>query len=188
MMLNSRNRKRQLKEQRLNDPLLHTPIFSKTMARDRFLVKLSMLHFADNKKQVQGDRLYKVHEVLAKIKQTFVAQCSPFQDLVTDESMVLFKGRLMFKQYIRTKRHKFGIKLCMLCDCETGYVLDLIVYTGSQMEMESIPELGVSGGIVATLMKPYLNKGHSLYTDNTQVPHFLLTCSIARQTLVGQFN
>jgi hypothetical protein len=76
MMLNSRNRKWQLKEQWSKDPLFHTPIFGKTMARDRFLVVLSTLHFTDNKKQVQGDCLYKVHEVLAKIKQTFVAQFS----------------------------------------------------------------------------------------------------------------
>jgi hypothetical protein len=60
-----------------------------------------------------------------------VAQFSPFQDLVIDKSMALFKGRLMFKQYIKTKRHKFGIKLYVLCDCETGYVLDFIVYTGA---------------------------------------------------------
>jgi hypothetical protein len=91
MMLNSQNRKRQLKEQWSKDPLLHTPIFGKTMARDRFLVILSMLHFADEK-QVQSDRIYKVRVVLAKIKQTFVAQFSPFQNLVIDESMVLFKG------------------------------------------------------------------------------------------------
>jgi hypothetical protein len=77
----------------------------------------------------------------------------------------------------------------MLCYYETGYMLDFIVYTGAHMEMESVPELGVSGGIVATLMKPYLNKGHSLYTDNYYTsPHFLLACLIARQTLVGQFD
>jgi hypothetical protein len=112
-----------------------------------------MLYFTDNEKRVQGDRLYKAHEVVAKIMQTFVAQFLPFQDLVIDESMVLFKGRLLFKQYIKTKRHKFGIKLYVLCDYETGYVLDFLVYTGAQMEMES--KLGVSDGIVATLMKPY---------------------------------
>jgi hypothetical protein len=67
------------------------------MARDRFLVILSMLHLAENGKQVQGDCLYKVCEVLGKINQTFVAQFSPFQDFVIYESMVLFKGRLMFK-------------------------------------------------------------------------------------------
>jgi hypothetical protein len=59
-----------------------------------------------------------------------VAQFSPFQDLVIDESVVFLKGRLMFKQYIKTKRHKFGFKLYMLCDCEIGYVLDFVVYTG----------------------------------------------------------
>jgi hypothetical protein len=153
MMLNSRKRKRQLKEQWSKDPLFHTPIFGKTMARDRFLDILSMLHFADNEKQVQSDCLYKVREVLAEIKQTFVAHFSPFQDLVIDKSKVLFKGRPMFKQFIKIKRHKFGIKLYVLRDCETGYMLDFIVYTGAQTEMESIPELEVSGGIVATIMK-----------------------------------
>jgi hypothetical protein len=182
MMLTSRNRQRQLKEQWSNDPLLHTPIFDKTMARDRFLVVLSMLHFTDKKKQVQGGCLYKVREVLAKIKQTFVAQFSPFQNLVIDESMVLFKGRLMLKQYIKTKRHKFGIKLYILCDYETGYVLDFIVSTGAQMKMQSIPELGMSGGIVATLMKPYLNKGHSLYTDNYYTSPTLSAYLVDRKT------
>jgi hypothetical protein len=64
-----------------------------------------------------------------------MAQFSPFQDLLIDQSMVLFKGRLMFKQYIKTKRHKFGINLYMLCDSETCDVLDFIVYTGTQMKM-----------------------------------------------------
>jgi hypothetical protein len=67
-------------------------------------------------------------------------------------------------------------------------MLDFIVYTGAQTEMESIPELGVSGGIVATLMKPYLNKGHSVYTDNYYTSITLSACLITRQTLVGQFD
>ena len=89
-----------------------------------------------------------------------------FENLVIDESMVLFKGRLIFKQYIKTKRHRFGIKLFVLCDCETGYILDYIVYTGSQTEIDHVETLGVTGSVVTTLMKPYLNKGHTLYTDN----------------------
>jgi hypothetical protein len=56
--------------------------------------------------------------------------------------MVLFNGRLMFKQYIRTKKHKFGIKLYVLCVCETGYVPDLTVYTGAQTEMKAFLNMG----------------------------------------------
>lgn len=166
MMLNSCNRKRDMKLQWSTDPLLHTPVFSRTMPRDRFFSILSMLHFSNNEQNQGTDRLYKVHEVLKRIKRSFSIMFQPFQDLVIDESMVLFKGRLIFKQYIRTKRHRFGIKLFVLCDCETGYVLDYIVYTGSQTEIDNIVELGVTGSVVTTLMKPYLNKGHTLFTDN----------------------
>ena len=167
LMLNSCNKKRDLKLQWSTDPLLHTPIFGRTMPRDRFLSILSMLHLTNNEDHTpEVGRLYKVKDVLDRIKQAFKAQFSPFQDLVIDESMVLFKGRLIFKQYIKTKRHRFGIKLYVLCDCETGYVLDFIVYTGAETEMDHIPDLGASGSIVVTLMQQYLNKGHSLFTDN----------------------
>ena len=44
--------------------------------------------------------------------------------------MVKWKGRLSFKQFIPSKRHRFGIKFLVLCDVQTGYVQDIIVYTG----------------------------------------------------------
>ena len=108
----------------------------------------------------------------------------PFENLGINESMVLFKVRLIFKQYIKTKRHRFGIKLFVLCDCETGYILDYIVYTGSQTEIDHVETLGVTGSVVTTLMKPYLNKGHTLYTDNYYTSPTL--CIIARQIHVDQ--
>lgn len=87
-----------------------------------------------------------------------------------DESLMLWKGRLSFKQYIPSKRHRFGVKLFVLCDCQTGFVLDFIVYTGSTTEhidASTLEEgIGKSGAIVSTLMEPYLNKGHTLFIDN----------------------
>ena len=35
----------------------------------------------------------------------------PSKQLSVDESLILFKGCLHFKQYIKTKRSRFGIKL-----------------------------------------------------------------------------
>ena len=81
-------------------------------------------------------------------------------------SLVLWKGRLGFKQYIPSKRHRFGIKLFQLVDCETKSILDFIIYTGSNTEYQTTPELGLSGSIVIELMQRYLNKGHHLYIDN----------------------
>ena len=79
---------------------------------------------------------------------------------------MLWKGRLGFKQYIPSKRHRFGIKSFCLVDCKTKFVLDFIVYTGSSMEYQITPELGLSGSVVMELMRRYLNKGHHLYVDN----------------------
>ncbi|KAF0747901.1 Uncharacterized protein FWK35_00022580 [Aphis craccivora] len=83
-----------------------------------------------------------------------------------DESIVEWKGRLCFKQFIPSKRHRFGIKLFVLCDCESGYILDFLVYTGAQTQIDLIESLGMSGSVVSTLMKPYFHKGHIIYLDN----------------------
>lgn len=77
----------------------------------------------------------------------------------------MWKGRLKFKQYLPLKRNRFGIKLFELVDCETGFLLDFIVYTGSNTDYDKF-DLGVSGNIVAHFMKPYHHKGHILYIDN----------------------
>ena len=83
-----------------------------------------------------------------------------------DESLVLFKERLVFKQYIPSKRHRFGIKLFVLCDCATGIILDVIVYSGKDAYISKDNALGLSGAIIKKIMVSYLNKGRVLYTDN----------------------
>nr|XP_022900609.1 piggyBac transposable element-derived protein 4-like [Onthophagus taurus] len=166
-MLMSRNKKTNLKEYWSTDSLLESPIFSRTMPRDKYMSILSNLHFVNNEKQ-PTTKLYKVEKVLKLIKENFQKQFYPFENLVVDESMVLFKGRLSFKQYIKTKRHRFGMKLYVLCECETGMVLDFVVYVGNDTKqfVEEIKGLGSSGYVVVSLMKPYLEKGHKLFTDN----------------------
>lgn len=166
-MLISRNKKLKLNDCWSTDPLLHTPIFGKVMSRDRYLLLLRLLHFCNNEEQEQNNRLHKLEMIISELKQCFKNNFTPFENLCIDESLVLFKGRLSFKQYIKTKRHKFGVKLFVLADCETDYVLDFIIYTGATTNLvASDPDLGISGAVVLTLMQPYLNLGHNLYTDN----------------------
>lgn len=148
------------------DPLIRTDIFGKTMPRDRYLLLLRSLHFADNDTRDRSDRLSVIRPVLSPLLTKFKSFFKPFQNLVIDESLVLFKGRLAFKQYIRTKRARFGIKLFVLCCCETGYILDLMVYLGKKTEIVTDSKLGVSGSVVKTMMTDYVGLGHCLYTDN----------------------
>ncbi|KAJ8945520.1 hypothetical protein NQ314_009195, partial [Rhamnusium bicolor] len=74
-------------------------------------------------------------------------------NLVIDQSSIHFKGRLSFKQYMKTKRHRFGIKLYVLY--KNGIVLDFIVYVGQQThhQAEDVKGLSSSGSIVVALEK-----------------------------------
>ena len=153
------------------DPLLSTPIFGKVMSVNRFKAIRRFLHFVDNAKalveQSQG-KLQKIRIVYDDLRMKFADVFKPFKNVVIDESLMLWRGNIGFRQYIPSKRHRFGLKLFVMCDCKTGYILDFILYTGADTELsaETSPDLGLSGSIVATMMQPYLDKGHVLYTDN----------------------
>jgi len=41
-----------------------------------------------------------------------------------------YKGRLSWIQYIATKRSRFGIKFYTLCEAQTGYIWNSVLYTG----------------------------------------------------------
>jgi hypothetical protein len=82
---------------------------------------------------------------------------------------LLHRGRLSWRQYIKNKNAKYGIKFYELCTHDR-YVLNIDMYKGKNTTSTVIePNLeGLSkvDNIVINLMKPYLNKGHSLYMDN----------------------
>ena len=135
--------------------MIVTPMFGQLFSRDRFLMLLKYLHFSNKSNQVEGDRLHKIKPVINELRKKFKLLIIPYKNLCIEESLVLWKSRLAFKQFIPTKHHRFGIKAFVICDCQTGVVLDFIVYTGSLDK-----NLGKFGCVVMTLMKPYLNKGH----------------------------
>ncbi|KAJ8926361.1 hypothetical protein NQ314_021281 [Rhamnusium bicolor] len=161
-LLMTRCKKLRLHEYWSIDPLISTPIFASIMKRDRFFLILQIFHLCDNKQPTNGDKLYKIRYVVDYLKKKFREIFTPFQKLSIDESLVLFKGRLAFRQYIPSKRHRFGIKLFMLCDSKRRVCLDFIVYTGATTEVVALPkerkEIGKSGQIVMTLMEGYFKK------------------------------
>ena len=155
------------------DSLYYTPIFSKVMTRDRFTLLQKFLHFNDNNDvnydpdSPERDRLHKVRPFIEMITERCRKVYYPGKNLSVDESLVLFKGRLHFKQYIKTKRARFGIKLYELTTSD-GITLDLLVYCGKGMfhNDDVNSDMPTTERIPAVLMRPYLNKGHILFTDN----------------------
>ncbi|CAF1419084.1 unnamed protein product [Adineta steineri] len=166
IMLMSVTKKNKILDYWSTDPMIITPIFGQLFPRDRFLPLLKYLHFNDESTLVNDDKLYKIKPVINSLRKKFKSLVIPNKNLCIDESLILWKGRLAFKQYIPSKRRRFGIKVFVICDCQTGAVLDFIVYTGLSTDIDLDQTLGKSGSIVLTLMKPYLNKGHSVFLDN----------------------
>ncbi|XP_047106295.1 piggyBac transposable element-derived protein 4-like [Schistocerca piceifrons] len=149
------------------DVLLSTPIFGEVMSCDRFMLLLRMFHVSDNSANCGDDILFRIRKIIDTVRVAFHSAFNPYRKLCVDERLLLFKRRLSFKQYIPSKRSRFGIKTFVLCNCKTAYVLGFIIYTGTTTEIE-VHNLGKSGDIVATLMKPYLERGHTLnsYPDS----------------------
>lgn len=165
-MLMAHMKKHRLIDYWSTEDLISTPVFGDMMSRDRYRDILKYLQFSTKVGPHPNDRLWKLRPVTSLVLQNIRAFMKPYQKVVIDESLVLFRGRLSFRQYIPSKRHRFGIKYYVLCDCQTGYVLDFIIYTGSDVEFASNDPHGFSGAVVKHLMHPFYGKNHILYTDN----------------------
>lgn len=58
---------------------------------------------------------------------------TPTKMLLLDEFMMLWLERLIFKQYIKNKRDKYGMKFFKLC-IDGGLLLNVEIYSGSKLE------------------------------------------------------
>jgi hypothetical protein len=81
-------------------------------------------------------------------------------------SLMLSKGWLGWKQFIRTKWARFGIKMFDLCQCGSRNVCSSTVYTGKGTDNTENTEVGLSGSIVMQLIEPKLDEGITVYLDN----------------------
>jgi hypothetical protein len=114
-------------------------MFGQLFSRDRFLLLLKYLHFNDNSNQVGDDKLHKIKPVINELRKKFRLLIIPHKNLCIDESLVLWKGLLAFKQYTPTKRHRFGIKVFVICDCQTEWYwisLYILVLLQNSMSMK----------------------------------------------------
>nr|BAF82021.1 piggyBac transposase Uribo1 [Xenopus borealis] len=162
--------------------VISVPLFSAVMPRNRYQILLRFLHFNDNAAAVPPnepghDRLYKLRPLIDSLSQRFAEVYTPSQNICVDESLLLFKGRLKFRQYIPSKRSRYGMKFYKLCESSTGYTRSFMFYEGKDTNLDppGCPlDLTASGKIVWELITPLLGQGYHLYVDNfyTSVPLF----------------
>ena len=97
--------------------LYGSKIIQNIMSRDKFELFLKFLHFSNNDEQdASQDRLEKLNPVLHLLKARFKSIYIPAFVVTIDETMVLWRGRLLLKKYVPSKAHKYGVKMYKLAD------------------------------------------------------------------------
>ena len=107
------------------------------MSSRRFELILKFLHLNDSEVQPQRgdptfDKLYKVRPFLDLVLENFKSYYQPHQHIAIDESMISYKGRLSFIQYLPKKPHKWGLKAWVLADSTNVYTWGWKLYTGKE--------------------------------------------------------
>ena len=114
--------------------------FSSIMKRDRFSLILRFLHLNDSAKYIAKgqpghDPLYKLRPFMDPLLENFKAAYNLSREIAIDESMIGFKGRLHFIQYMPKKPTKWGMKAFVLADSSSGYTHTWRLYTGNKMQL-----------------------------------------------------
>lgn len=161
--------------------LYNLPAFKEYMSRDRFMVVLRCLHFNTNPlpgQEKPANRLYKISPIIDYFNSRMSDIYYPGKELSLDESMVLWRGRLVFRQYIKNKRRKYAVKLYLLTEPD-GIVLKFAVYTGT---LDDYGGKGHAANVVMHLLDQKLDVGHSVYMDNYYNSYERATKSLSRKT------
>ena len=146
-----------------------TPFFANVMSYARFTLLKKFFHFEEMEctEDCPNRKLQKIWPIYCHLNRRFAEMLTPQRDISIDESLLLYKGRLSWRQYIPSKRARFGIKSYLLCESNSGYIWKSIIYTGKDtILLDEYNNLPVSSQIVMTLIKDLLGKGYCLTTDN----------------------
>ena len=111
-------------------------------------------------------RLFKVEPALTYFNEISQKYYNIGQEIVIDECLASYKGRIFFLQYSPFKQTKWGIKFWALADAHTGYIYKIKCYTGRQANADKIGKFGLGYDVACDLTSGMNNKGYHLYIDN----------------------
>ena len=127
------------------DNILLSSKIKNVMSYNRFITLSRYFHISDYEEgDHKANRLLYINCLFNKLNKSF-GQTHSFSSFLTiDESMASYQGVIHFKQYIKDKNRKWGIKFFALCDSTSSYVYKLIPYTGKQFSYDTDKGIGPS--------------------------------------------
>ena len=143
------------------------PVFTKSMARGRFQQISRVIRFdnaANRRQRHLSDKLAPIRTVFDMWEGTLADAFVPFENVTVDEQLLTYRGRCPFKQYIPSKPGKYGIKIWMMSDSKTSYVIRSQVYTGRRPQ--EARETNQGERVVLELCKGLKGSGRNVTCDN----------------------
>ncbi|XP_043469690.1 piggyBac transposable element-derived protein 3-like [Leptopilina heterotoma] len=173
IILSSFNTRNSERDYWSNDPLLECAIVKSAMSRNRFLEIKTGIKYSEKEEESSTDFAWRVRTLL-KMFNFNVKRFGFFQTAISgDEMMVKFYGRLRFKQYIRTKPVRFGIKLWALCGSD-GFLFECDIYCGKNAKTDgALIKCALGSRVILKLTEQLLMttsrkkiEAYHLYFDN----------------------
>ena len=167
---------------------INSPFFAKVMIGRRFELIQKFLHFVDNDSirnmtDSEGRKLAKIKPVIDYLLAKFMTNYVPERCISVDESLLGWKGRLSWLQFIPSRRKRFRMKFYELCESSSGYVWNFIIYTGKDTVYdEKYCNFPATARIVFSLSDSLLDKGYCLYLDNFYTGPILVDKLVERNT------
>lgn len=166
-----------LKDNHLSAELLFDDSYSgsryrATMSRTRFLFLQYALRFDDQltrSERTEVSRFAPISDLWDKFINNCTASYKPSAYLCIDEQLVGFRGRCPFRIYIPNKPNKYGIKIIMVCDVATKYVVNASPYLGKSTKTNGVP---LANYFVELLTRPVWGTNRNITMDNwfTNIP------------------
>ncbi|XP_045134367.1 piggyBac transposable element-derived protein 4-like [Portunus trituberculatus] len=150
------------------------PVFTgRVMSRNRYMQILCFLRFSDPDCVCRGIPMTRLDAYFNKLREKCTMYLDPGENFAVDEALLLFKGCIYFRQYIKNKRKRFRMKLFALCPrslCTRGYTWNFCLYTPTLFdEMNQVGDLAMlnkSERVPVYLMGSLLDEGRHVVLDN----------------------
>jgi Transposase IS4 len=165
--------------------LLESPLIKKIMSGRKFFTMLRYLHCCSMDNVPVGDDYdptYKVKEIKDYLEDRYNQLFIPGQQLSLDETLIRAFGRIKFKVRIVTKAARYGIKLYVITDAVTAFVLKVVIYTGKSTYISSDQqEKKKTVQVVEQLVEPFVGTYRTIYVDRFYTSIDLLKSLTDRQ-------
>lgn len=150
-------------------------VFYSTMSLRRFTFLLRTIRFdniLDRAERRATDKLAPFREVFEIFNNNCNDNYSLSEFTTIDEQLVAFRGRCSFRQFMKNKPAKYGLKIFTLTDAKMFYVKAMEIYVGNQPENSLYQRSNKPFDVVMRLVKSILGSGRNITADNwfTSIP------------------